>query len=100
MEDLAGYRVNWRSPLEGNYRGHRIVTMPPPSSGGIALLQLLNMAEEFDLPRRFSVGHIHLFAEMEKRVYADRSVFLGDPDFVNVPVARLIDKQYAEIRAG
>lgn len=99
-EDLAGYRVEWRAPLEGRYKGRRIATMPPPSSGGIALLQLLNMLETFDLPERLSPAQAHLFAEMEKRVFADRSVHLGDPAFTEVPIAGLIDKKYAAGRAA
>ncbi|MBI3272703.1 MAG: gamma-glutamyltransferase [Planctomycetes bacterium] len=98
LEDLAAYRAVWRKPIEGSYRGRRVVSMPPPSSGGVALLQLLNMAETFSLPKRDTPEYVHLVAEIEKRVYADRSHFLGDPDFWPVPVPRLIDKGYARER--
>jgi gamma-glutamyltranspeptidase/glutathione hydrolase len=97
LEDLAGYQAKWRTPVEGSYRGHRIVSMPPPSSGGVALLEMLNMAEPRDLGILgfHSAAHLHLVAEIEKRVFADRTEYLGDPDAVRVPVARLIDKGYA-----
>lgn len=100
LEDLERYEAKLRTPVEGGYRGLRIVSMPPPSSGGIALLQLLNMME----PRRLqplgfhSAAHLHLVAEIEKRVFADRTEHLGDPDFVRVPVARLTAKDYAASR--
>jgi gamma-glutamyltranspeptidase/glutathione hydrolase len=95
--DLAGYEAKWRAPIEGSYRGHRIVSMPPPSSGGIALLQLLNMMEPREIrPLGFhSAAHLHLAAEIEKRVFADRTEHLGDPDFVRVPASRLVAKDYA-----
>jgi gamma-glutamyltranspeptidase/glutathione hydrolase len=98
--DLEGYQAKVRPPLEGTYRGLRVVSMPPPSSGGVALLELLNMLE----PRSpgsmgfGSVPYLHLAAEMEKRVFADRSEYLGDPDFVGVPAARLSEKAYAARR--
>ncbi len=103
--DLAEYRAVWRVPLEGSYRGHRVVAMPPPSSGGVALLQLLGMLERFDVPPFGSAERVHLFAELEKRVFADRSEYLGDPDQVDVPVAALLDPAYlarraAEVRLG
>ena len=100
LEDLAGYQAKWRTPVEGSYRGHRIVSMPPPSSGGVALLEMLNMAEPRDLGLLgfHSAAHLHLVAEIEKRVFADRTEYLGDPDVVRVPVARLIDKGYAALR--
>ncbi len=98
--DLAAYRATWRVPLEGSWRGHRIVAMPPPSSGGVALLQLLGMLDRFDVPPPSSAARIHLFAELEKRVFADRSAYLGDPDQVDVPVARLLDPSYLARRAA
>jgi gamma-glutamyltranspeptidase / glutathione hydrolase len=100
LEDLERYEARLRTPIEGSYRGLRIVSMPPPSSGGIALLQLLNMTEPRDLkPLGFhSAAHLHLVAEIEKRVFADRTEHLGDPDFVRVPAGRLTDKGYAAAR--
>jgi gamma-glutamyltranspeptidase/glutathione hydrolase len=100
LEDLAAYEAKVRTPVEGTYRGLRVVSMPPPSSGGVALLQLLHMLERTEPAKlgRHSAAHVHAVAEMEKRVFADRSEHLGDPDFAAVPVARLIDKEYAARR--
>jgi gamma-glutamyltranspeptidase / glutathione hydrolase len=96
--DLAGYRAIERDAVKGGYRGHEIVSMPPPSSGGVHLVQILNILEGFDLK---AAGHnsadaIHLFAEASKLAYADRSEFLGDPAFTQVPVKGLTSKKYAE----
>ncbi len=95
--DLKNYQPKERAPLRGTYRGHGIVTMPPPSSGGIALLEMLNVLEGYDLralgPN--SSERCHLLAEAMRRAFADRAEFLGDADFVRVPVAALIDKNYA-----
>ncbi|MFZ5610117.1 MAG: gamma-glutamyltransferase [Pseudomonadota bacterium] len=103
LEDLAAYRVIERPVLTGVYRGYRIVTMPPPSSGGVHLIQMLNVLEGDDL-KALGVGsadYIHLLAATMKQAYADRSKYLGDPDFFDVPVAALTDKAYARaIRAG
>ena len=96
--DLAGYQARWREPVEGTFRGHRVVSMPPPSSGGVALIQLLNGLENFEPLAEHSVAQIHLVAELEKRVFADRAEFLGDSDFYSVPVSRLIDKEYCARR--
>jgi gamma-glutamyltranspeptidase/glutathione hydrolase len=101
-QDLAGYEPAVRTPVEGSYRGLRIVSMPPPSSGGIALLQLLGMLEGFD-PKAMgfhSAAHVHAVCEIEKRVFADRSEHLGDPDFHDVPVSRLLAPEYLKARAG
>jgi gamma-glutamyltranspeptidase/glutathione hydrolase len=101
--DLAAYAPRERAPLVGTYRGHRVVSMPPPSSGGIALVQLLNILEAFPLA---DYGHnssrtIHLVTEAARRVYADRSEWLGDPEFFTVPVTGLTSRAYAEtLRAG
>jgi gamma-glutamyltranspeptidase/glutathione hydrolase len=101
--DLASYEPRERPPVVGTYRGHRIVSMPPPSSGGIALVQLLNILEAFPLAE---YGHnssrtIHLVAEAARRVYADRSEWLGDPEFFTVPATGLLSKAYAgHVRAG
>jgi gamma-glutamyltranspeptidase / glutathione hydrolase len=96
--DLKNYRAIERDVVKGSYRGHEIVSMPPPSSGGVHLVQILNMLEGFDLK---AAGHnsadaLHLFAEASKLAYADRSEYLGDPDFVKVPVKGLTSKKYAE----
>ena len=101
IEDLRAYRPVVRAPVRGSYRGYEVVSMPPPSSGGVHIIQILNTLE--DLPIGF-LGHngaetIHLMAEAMKYAYADRSAYLGDPDFVDVPVAALTSKAYAkEIR--
>jgi gamma-glutamyltranspeptidase/glutathione hydrolase len=97
-EDLSKYEPVERPPVTGTYRGVRIVSMGPPSSGGVALLQLLNILEAYPLA---DYGHnssraIHLIAEAERRVYADRAQWLGDPAYFKVPVAGLISKQYAD----
>lgn len=95
-EDLKSYKVTVREPLKGNYRGHEILTMPPPSSGGIALLQMLGILEGFDLRALGfgSSGAYHLMVESMKRAFADRAAHLGDPDFAKVPVANLLDADY------
>lgn len=98
--DLRRYTVEWRTPLEFTYRGNRIVTMPPPSSGGIALAQMLTMFEQFKKPLWGTTAHLHLVAEIEKRVFADRSVYGGDPDFIMVPVKELTDPNYCKRRAA
>ena len=102
LADLARYRPVVRVPVTGSYRGLRVVSMPPPSSGGVALVQLLNLLERYE-PARLghdSAAHVHLVAELEKRVFADRAEYLGDPDFVPVPVETLISKSYAATRAA
>lgn len=99
-EDLRDYAVRPREPLRGRYRGWTIATMPPPSSGGIVLLQVLGVLEAWDLPAmgRGSVEHWHLLAEAFQHAYADRALYLGDPDRVEVPVRRLLgDERRQEI---
>ncbi|HAA26822.1 MAG TPA: gamma-glutamyltransferase [Cyanobacteria bacterium UBA8553] len=96
-EDLAAYQPVTRKPIRGTYRGYEIYSMPPPSSGGVHLVQILNLLEGFPIQE---LGHntaqtIHLMAESMKLAYADRSKFLGDPDFVTVPVSGLTSKNYA-----
>ena len=96
-DDLANYRAVERRPVRGSYRGHEVLSMPPPSSGGVHLVQILNMLEGFDL-RAGGVGAaatLHLMIEAMKLAYADRAEFLGDPDFVRVPVTALTSKRYA-----
>ncbi len=99
-EDLTNYQPRWRTPLRGTYRNYTIVSMPPPSSGGVALLQMLGMVEGFPL-RQYgyhSPEAIHLMAEAERRAYADRAAYLGDADHYPVPVDSLIDKTYITSR--
>jgi gamma-glutamyltranspeptidase / glutathione hydrolase len=102
--DLAAYRPQWREPLRSTWRGKTVLTAPPPSSGGIALLQLLGMrqalSDDFRGLGRDAPQALHLFAEMAKRVYADRAEYLGDPGFVDVPVGPLVDPAYVARRAG
>ena len=99
-DDLQAYRSVWRQPVRGNYRGHEIVSMPPPSSGGVLLVQLLNMLETRDLAAlgADNPDTAHLLIEAERRAYADRAEHLGDPDFFAVPMAMLTDKRYAGAR--
>ncbi len=100
LDDLKAYRPAERTPLRGKYRGHDIVTMPPPSSGGIALLQMLAMLEPHDVGAlgRDSAAKIHLFSEVMKRAFRDRAEYLGDPDFVRVPTAELLAPAYLQAR--
>lgn len=98
--DLSGYRSVWREPVRGRYRGYDIWSMGPPSSGGVLLIQMLNMLEDYDLSASGwgSADTIHLMVEAERRAYADRAEHLGDPDFYPVPVETLTDKAYAKAR--
>ncbi len=98
--DLAAYRAVERTPIEFDYRGHHIITMPPPSAGGVVLRQLLAAAEILalhDKPWR-SVDEVHLYVESCRRTYADRNLLLGDPDFVELPMTRLLDTSYMRER--
>jgi len=99
-EDLKQYKPAIRTPLRGTYRGHEIITMPPPSSGGVALLEMLNMLEPYDLKSMgwHSSQQVHAMVEVMRRAYADRAKFLGDTDFVKVPVAGLTSRAFAEQR--
>ena len=96
-EDLLNYKAVWREPLESSYKDFQIVSMPPPSSGGVHLIQMLNILDNFDLKKlgHNSKDYILLLAETMKYAYADRSKYLGDPDFYDVPVKQLVDKAYA-----
>lgn len=94
-EDLANYAVREREPIVFRYRGHQVVTAPPPSSGGIALAEMLNILQGFDLARLDRVARTHLVVEAMRRAYRDRAEYLGDPDFVKMPVAELIHPLYA-----
>ncbi|ECF6028009.1 gamma-glutamyltranspeptidase [Salmonella enterica subsp. salamae serovar Greenside] len=101
-DDLAAYQAVERTPVSGEYRGYQIFSMPPPSSGGIHIVQILNILENFDM-KKYGFGSadaIQIMAEAEKYAYADRSEYLGDPDFVNVPWQALTSKAYAKSIAG
>jgi len=98
VEDLKNYKAVEREPLRGVYRGHEIITMPPPSSGGVAMIEMLNILERYDL-KSMGAGSsqaIHVMVEAMRRAFADRAQFLGDPDFVKVPVPGLISRKYAD----
>jgi gamma-glutamyltranspeptidase/glutathione hydrolase len=104
QKDLDQYQAIWREPLQADWNGYRVITAPPPSSGGIGLIQLLKMksilAPQFAGVKLNSAGYIHLIAEIEKRVFADRAQYLGDPDFYQEPAAQLIDNAYLQKRAA
>ena len=101
--DLAAYKPVWREPIVSDWRDMKVITAPPPSSGGVALLQLLQMKQDaaplFDGISLNTPQYIHLISEIEKRVFADRAEYMGDPDFVKVPVSALIDPAYNARRA-
>ncbi|MBU4636777.1 gamma-glutamyltransferase [Pseudomonas chlororaphis] len=103
-QDLQDYKVAWREPLQVNWRGNTLYTAPPPSSGGVALAQLMTIKEErtadFKGVELNSAKYIHLLAEIEKRVFADRADYLGDPAFSEVPVKQLTDPAYLKKRAA
>lgn len=95
--DLAAYTARERAPVRGTYRGYEIISMAPPSSGGVALIEMLNILERYDLAKwgREATQTQHVIIEAQRRAYLDRARFLGDPDFVEVPVARLTSKAHA-----
>lgn len=98
LEDLKHYKAVEREPVRGQYRGYEVVSMPPPSSGGVHIIEMLNVLQQFPIDQ---FGHntaqtIHVMAETMKHAYADRSEYLGDPDFYKVPVKQLTDKDYAQ----
>jgi len=96
LEDLKNYVAKEREPLKGKYRGYDIISMPPPSSGGIVLMQVLGMLEKYDIKKMGynSAEKIHLLAEAERRSFADRAEYMADPDFATVPLKQLLDKNY------
>ncbi|CAB3782000.1 gamma-glutamyltransferase [Pararobbsia alpina] len=102
--DLQEYKAIWRQPIEAKWNGYEVITAPPPSSGGIGLVQLLkikaDLAPDFNYITLNSPQYVHLVAEIEKRVFADRAQYLGDPDFYKVPVAQLTDDAYLAKRAA
>jgi len=102
QEDLNNYQVIMRKPVEALYRGHKIVSMPPPSSGGVHIIEMLNILSHFDMK---SMAHgspkaLHILAETMKRAFADRALYLGDPDFVHVPLEKLSSPEHAARWAG
>ena len=102
QKDLDSYQPKWREPLRGRYRDYDVITMPPPSAGGVALLQMLQMLEPVDLAQ---AGYhtplaVHYITEAERRAYADRATYLGDPEFGTVPVQKLLDADYNHQRAA
>ena len=103
-EDLAGYMAVWRNPIKANWRDYQVLSAPPPSSGGFAVVQLLwikdYLGHHFQGVEHNSPQYIHLVAEIEKRVFADRAEYLGDPDYVDVPIAELLDQAYVASRAA
>ena len=102
-DDLANYHAKWRTPLEFDWRGYKVVTAPPPSSGGIAVAQWLGMVDTVlktnIMPAHNSAPYLHMVSEAGKRVFADRAEYLGDPDFFDVPQSELIQPAYIESRA-
>ncbi len=95
LDDMKNYRAVLRDPIRGTYRGYDIISMPPPSSGGVHLIEMLNILEGYDLAKLSREESLHIIAEAMKRAYADRATFMGDPDAVKMPVAGLISKKYA-----
>src|SRR4029077_16506136 len=102
IEDLANYHAVERQPVRGTYRGYEVVSMPPPSSGGAHIIEILNILEGFPIGAQGlnSAASLHELAEAEKLAYADRAAWLGDPDFIKIPLAGLISKAYAERLRG
>jgi len=96
MEDLEDYTPVWREPVRGTYSGYNIISMPLPSSGGIAVLQLLSIMEKMlpEEPVFHSPGEVHLITEAERRIYADRAYYMGDPDFVDIPLGEMLSDEY------
>lgn len=94
-QDLSGYMVKERAPVRFKYRDWNIVTAPPPSSGGVALAEILQMLEGWDLVKLDPAHRVHILAEAMRRAYRDRTLYLGDPDFVQMPIARLVSDDYA-----
>jgi len=102
LDDLRHYTPKERIPLRGSYRGHEVISMPPPSSGGVVLIEMLNILERYDLAKMgwSSSEKYHLLVEAMRRAYADRAAYMGDTDFVKVPIGGMIDKAYAARQAS
>jgi gamma-glutamyltranspeptidase/glutathione hydrolase len=99
-EDMARYRAIWRDPLRFKYRDHEVISMPPPSSGGVTMAEMLNILEGYDLRSMgyLSPEHVHVFTEAARRAYADRNAYLADPDFIPQPTQRMASDEYAAER--
>ncbi|WP_026951597.1 gamma-glutamyltransferase [Algoriphagus mannitolivorans] len=99
-EDLASYQAAWRDPIVFPYRGYKVISMAPPSSGGMTLAQIMKMIEPFELSKlgHHSPEYIQVLVEAERRAYADRNFYLGDPDFIEIPVDQLLDEAYLKSR--
>lgn len=99
-DDLKNYRAVERTPLQGSYRGNTVISLPPPSSGGTVMLEVLNILEGYDIRgmQSNSAAKYHVLTEAMRRAFADRAEFMGDPDFTNVPVSSLVDKSYSQKR--
>src|SRR5271169_6569854 len=102
IADLASYHAVERQPVSGTYRGYTVVSMPPPSSGGAHIIEILNILEGFPLAEQGlnSAASLHETAEAEKLAYADRAAYLGDPDFIKIPLGGVTSKAYAERLRG
>lgn len=100
QRDLEGYKAVWREPVSGEFRGYTVFSMPPPSSGGIHLLQMLSMADDLSTAafERNSAQDVHMLTEIQRLAYADRARYLGDPDYVEVPMQKLLSRDYLEER--
>lgn len=96
LQDLAAYRVKEREPIRTEYAGYELVTAPPPSSGGIAIAEVLNILEAYPINDLAKVQRAHLIVEAMRRAYRDRAIYLGDPDFVEIPVSMLTSQYYAD----
>jgi gamma-glutamyltranspeptidase/glutathione hydrolase len=96
LQDLAGYRVKERTPITIDYRGYKIITAPPPSSGGVAIAEILNILSGFDLDKLDQVHRVHLVIEAMRRAFRDHNDYLGDPDFVKMPLDMLLSPYYAD----
>ncbi|HZO47487.1 MAG TPA: gamma-glutamyltransferase [Xanthobacteraceae bacterium] len=100
-DDLRNYRPHVRQPVRGRYRGHEIISMPPSSSGGVVLIEMLNVLEGYKLNEQDDAARLHLMIEAMRRAYADRAAYLGDPAVVSAPIVRLMSKRYAaQLRAN
>ncbi len=101
-EDLAAYDAVWRDPIEAEYRGYRLVSMPPPSSGGVTIAEILNITESIgiDTLGYHTADHVHLAVEAMRRAYGDRNYYLGDPDFEEMPLDMLTNQEYADSLAA
>ncbi len=98
LKDLENYHSIWREPISAKYQEYEVLSMPLPSSGGIILAQILTMLEQIDIGKYGTTKYIHTLAEIEKRAYADRAEYLGDNDFINVPLDRLLDTNYLKLK--